>query len=583
MATGQPSAEESERMMKFLTDMEELQRTDPEGFSKLLDSMGLGAAEGDKQEASMGRSAVIDAIAQLRASKNSGVNADIELPDGNTLSSTGVKSKQKGIQITPEPGFTVKTKNQSGSKIFINVCQHAEIAVPAIKKRLNAEGEEVEGMNIPLSAGPARLGKDKSGVDCSIYDVIVNPQVIKDVLADPTGQHRDFICQLTIQSIEQKYSVVLDKRYKLPKIRYMGEVVPQMIQDRKNMPNIEEVSGTSSNKKKDGKGRSTAKQSKVETKRVQEPDKELEVTQYWRYDSGEEVKVVVEESQSGLGVRVYREPLAVPDDGVTHLVVKAVLDVKDSLSTDSISIALSAYKLQVKVPGYTSLSLSLPCAVICTDLDESQNTDSTPVSQMCRMEGYTRLLCLCITLPVDRTPWSAAPDPGSKPWMIAEALRGSDVGNRGGGAGSSVETQRNDSEYPEDKFHIQLPDNVDKYTGVKYDEEEFPEDRFHKNDAVSQYIIDQREKDVKAKWEKHEKEKAERANDPDVEYIDVDDFKPGGKYGPEGSSASADLVEVKEELQRAAGVVASSLETEENRSSATDQKGGVLGLTSQLW
>lgn len=68
-----------------------------------------------------------------------------------------------------------------------------------MKKKLNEEGEEVEGMNIPLSVGPVRNGKDKSGVDCTIYDVIVNPQVVQDVLNDPTGKHRDFICQLAIQ------------------------------------------------------------------------------------------------------------------------------------------------------------------------------------------------------------------------------------------------------------------------------------------------------------------------------------------------------------------------------------------------
>jgi len=109
-----------------------------------------------------------------------------------------------------------------------------------------------------------------------------------------------------------------------------------------------------------------------------------------------------------------------------------------------------------------------------------------------------------------------------------------------------------EDELPEDKFQLRMPKNVNKYTGLPEPEEqsipegplhtqlvrerdessEFPEDRFHKKDATSQYIINQREQAVKDKWAKHEKEKAERADDPNVEYIDVDDFKPGGKYGP---------------------------------------------------
>jgi hypothetical protein len=55
----------------------------------------------------------------------------------------------KGITITPDPGFVVKTKQISdGKKVFINVCTHAELHAPSQKKRLNDEGEEVEGMNI---------------------------------------------------------------------------------------------------------------------------------------------------------------------------------------------------------------------------------------------------------------------------------------------------------------------------------------------------------------------------------------------------------------------------------------------------
>ena len=75
-----------------------------------------------------------------------------------------------------------------------------------------------------------------------------------------------------------------------------------------------------------------------------------------------------------------------------------------------------------------------------------------------------------------------------------------------------------DNDYlPEDKFHIKLPSNVDKYTGVPLDSidntenqneienMELPEDRFHKKDASSQFLISQREQAVKDKWTKHAK------------------------------------------------------------------------------
>ena len=56
------------------------------------------------------------------------------------------KFQQKGITITPIPGFTVKTKaTPSGSKVFINLCTHEEIDAPSVKKKLNDKGESVEG------------------------------------------------------------------------------------------------------------------------------------------------------------------------------------------------------------------------------------------------------------------------------------------------------------------------------------------------------------------------------------------------------------------------------------------------------
>lgn len=55
-------------------------------------------------------------------------------------------SQQKGITITPEQGFSLKTKIISdGVKVFINLCTHGEIDAPSVKKKLNAEGESVEG------------------------------------------------------------------------------------------------------------------------------------------------------------------------------------------------------------------------------------------------------------------------------------------------------------------------------------------------------------------------------------------------------------------------------------------------------
>ena len=109
----------------------------------------------------------------------------------------------------------------------------------------------------------------------------------------------------------------------------------------------------------------------------------------------------------------------------------------------------------------------------------------------------------------------------------------------------------------EDRFHLRVKPKggYDPVTGLQSreedpvaEDEELPEDRFHREDALSSHYIQQREGDRKEKWKKHEEEKKEREANPEqeegVEYIDVDDFKPGGKYGP----APVDLPTKRDEL-----------------------------------
>lgn len=75
-----------------------------------------------------------------------------------------------------------------------------------------------------------------------------------------------------------------------------------------------------------------------------------------------------------------------------------------------------------------------------------------------------------------------------------------------------------------------------------------PEDRFHAKDSTSTFLINQREQAKKDKWSKYEKEKAERAHDPNVEYVDMDDFKPGSRYGGKKEEQPEELRKVSQVL-----------------------------------
>jgi hypothetical protein len=176
--------------------------------------------------------------------------------------------------------------------------------------------------------------------------------------------------------------------------------------------------------------------------------------------------------------------------------------------------------------------MHLPCAV----------SPASVISRVERVQGYASKMTLHVVLPVDRTDWSSGSDAGSKPWLVAQALHEGDgaqgqdmnpyapikssssssnktndtkVQRKGNAAGSDDDDDDDDdAELPEDKFHLSLPAGVDKYTGVKLDDDgggngdddiELPEDRFHRQDASSSYLINQREQAIKDKWAKHEK------------------------------------------------------------------------------
>jgi len=453
----------------------------------------------------------------------------------STLGEHGLEPKVPGINITPTAGFVVKTKSMNDSdensmKIFINICQHDELGLPAMKKKIDENGEEVEGLNIPMSIGSGRVGADKSGVKCFIYDVIVNPKVIEDANADVTGKYRDFVCQLSIHGLEQKYNVNLDKRYKLPKLTKMGELLTQYIKDTKKMPKIEEVKSAPSKTNKN-----------VKNNEHKEPitviEKDLDYIISWV--GGEVMDSDNPESLNTANLQPikmipneYVEPTAAVDSKYLGLLFTCVLSseiasriLSNISSSDTIDLQVSAYKLHLKIPSYKLLCLYLPAAI----------TPSSCTCKVTQKESNIGSVELFIKMPLDKSEMDKEADVGSKAWLISQALRSEE--NRSSNSTSTESKATNDNEFPEDKFHIKLPDNVNQYTGLKEEtnDDVLPEERFHMKDAHSTFLINQREQSIKDKQEHFENEKKNRKNDENVEYVDIDDFKPGGKYASNSS------------------------------------------------
>lgn len=593
----QPSMEEQQQLLQFLTSLEELRLSDPTAFEKTMNQLGIGtAATPDGASPKEKEKSQVDALQQLISSLKS--TSDVSsVPDSGGAPSIvmpGVKAAPKGITISPTPGYVIKTHQIADDvKVFINLCCHDALDAPAMKKRLNDSGEEVEGLNIPMSVGAGRTGVAKEGKVCRVYDIIVNPQVLQEGLDDKSGKYRDFVAQLCIQSVENKYQSQLDRRYKLPLIKnnYMGESVEsQVIQDRKSMPKIEEVTENSATARSAAAAR--LKKQADEARIVKEAMAAMETPLVYRLqwvhgeDGGGDSEQQGSREGFDLGtLKEHIDPIVVPAATVTHLAIIAevaatVIATGTPLDPSQVEVKLSPFRLVLKLPGHRSTTLFLPCAVL-------------PCTARClltRKKGYAQRLELRLTLPVDRSPWGGAPDPGSKQWLVTNALRsGGDDGEDGlfnpydseavaAAAAAVADSATTNAAHkpsgsgerlPEERFHI-LPSDIDPFTGktlsvgssshggAELDDMDLPEHRFHRKDAASQYIIQQREQATKDKWAKHEKEKAERVNDPNIEYVDLEDYKPGGKLGGPASSAgcAGDGGNARPELHKASQVLA---------------------------
>lgn len=59
-------------------------------------------------------------------------------------------------QISPEPGFVMKTRSMEDSvKVFVNVCQHERVGDSGFVKKLDKDGNEVHSSRVLLSVDRA--------------------------------------------------------------------------------------------------------------------------------------------------------------------------------------------------------------------------------------------------------------------------------------------------------------------------------------------------------------------------------------------------------------------------------------------
>ncbi|GMF39731.1 unnamed protein product [Phytophthora fragariaefolia] len=394
------------------------------------------------------------------------------------------------------------------------------------------------GIHVPLSLGAPHEVKDKKGVSSLAFDVAVNTKVVEDCQADKTGAFRNFVCELAIEYIDQKYKIKLDDRYKLPRLTYRGELPPPKHYIRKiQAPIIQEVTASSSASKTTRSTKTIVQQS---PKAPSAP--KTATAHYELLEERDNKRTVCSRSPSIIKGSDPLSPEVLQKAG-SHLITSIRFE-NEVKTADDIDLELRPELLIVKTATHHDLEIFLPYPVKVNSarvrLDRTRNS----------ME---------VTLTIDKSWDTLGPDHGSAPWLLARALDEENESEITGVNYNSAPVVQPKPKSLAEMFHLasaadsnetslgQGPSSIatPRWDPVMEDEE-LPEDRFHRKDMMSMHILEQRriEREQKAK-EAEEKRKTRRAeveemqrkakeagkswhemypNEPETTYIDMEDI-----------------------------------------------------------
>ena len=137
-----------------------------------------------------------------------------------------------GITITPDEYCCVKTTDETGQKIFLNLCSSDKVDPPAEQHILEMNNQQ--GVRIPLSLSEKYEDFDVHGNICQVYDAIFNPGVLKKTEVEPMVLN--FLVSILAGRIKERFkkNINTDKFVRLKNLKYKGKSVrSQRIRARK--------------------------------------------------------------------------------------------------------------------------------------------------------------------------------------------------------------------------------------------------------------------------------------------------------------------------------------------------------------
>jgi hypothetical protein len=137
-----------------------------------------------------------------------------------------------GITITPDKYCCIKTFDETGQKVFINLVSSEHVDPPQEQHILEMDNQH--GIRIPMSLSEPYEDSDKNGNPCQVYDAIFNPGILKKTESEPMLMQ--FIIGCIAGRAKERFKRTFDTRrvIKLQNLIYKGKAVrTQRIRARK--------------------------------------------------------------------------------------------------------------------------------------------------------------------------------------------------------------------------------------------------------------------------------------------------------------------------------------------------------------
>ena len=128
---------------------------------------------------------------------------EISNPDNRAEYEEYIKSQEVQNQapvgrelMKPNAGFALKTRDESGGKVFINVCHHEKVGKPTQVKE-----HDGTRWQLPYSLGPCRSERDNKGELAPTYDICFHTKTVEGCEVSPAM--KQMVIGMALESVER--------------------------------------------------------------------------------------------------------------------------------------------------------------------------------------------------------------------------------------------------------------------------------------------------------------------------------------------------------------------------------------------